>query len=76
MKITLKKIVVILLLTSFSLYFFEAYLIVKNRQKVKSIKLNKYKTYKKNKGTDFDKRSRIQVYKDLKKDDPKIVFTF
>ena len=51
-----------------SLYFIEAYLNIKE----KSIK---FETYKKNTGKNFDKRTKFEVYKDLKKDDPDIVVT-
>ena len=43
------------------------FLIVQNRQFVKSITINKYEDHKKNNNREFDKRSYVQIYKDLKK---------
>ena len=54
---------------SFSFYLFEAYLIVNDSS------LRKAKIYKKKTGNIYDKRSKLEIYNDLKKNDKEITVT-
>ena len=66
----LKKYLMIILISSFfSLFIFEYYLVFLNKNITNTLK---YEIYKKETGLEFDKRSRMQIYKDLKKKDKNI----
>ena len=54
-------LLIIFLSLSFSFYLFEAYLIVNDSS------LRKAKIYKKKTGNIYDKRSKLEIYNDLKK---------
>ena len=55
-----------------SLYLFEIHLTIKEQRSKEQI----YKVYKEQTGNKWDKRSRLQIYKDLKKKNDKITLSF
>ncbi len=62
-------LIIIFLSLAFSFYLFEAYLIINDST------LRKAKIYKKKTGNIYDKRSKLEIYNDLKKNDKEISVT-
>ncbi len=66
--------IIFFLSLTISLYLFETYQIIYERNSIWN--LNKVsKIYKKKTGLEYDKRKRIEIYNDIKKNDPKAVVT-
>ena len=63
-----KDIATICLSTLIGLYFVEGYLLIKDDD-------DRYVIYKNSTGKDYDKRTKLEIYQDLKKEDPNIVVT-
>ena len=72
----IKEYLIIILISIFiGLYLFEAYLISQEIISKKQIAKNKFKVhqlYKKNTGKEYDKRSKLEIYEDLKQNNDNI----
>ena len=65
-----KDIATICFSTLIALYFVEGYLFIKDKDND-----DRYVIYKNNTGKDYDRRTKLEIYQDLKKEDPNIVVT-
>ena len=65
-------LIIIFLSVIFSLYFFESFLLIKEKVELSQ----KIKSFKNNTGKDFDKRTKLEIYEDLKQKDKNITISF
>ena len=66
------NIAVVFISVLIGLYLVEGYLLIENNSNAKEKTQDKYVVYKNNTGKNYDKRTRFQIYQDLKKEDPNI----
>ena len=70
----LKMNITIVFITSLiSIYLVEGYLSIQNNLNLKKKTQDKYVIYKNNTGNNYDKRTKFEIYNDLKKEDPNTV---
>ena len=65
-------LIIIFLSVIFSIYFFESFLLIKEKVELSQ----KIKSFKNNTGKDFDKRTKLEIYEDLKQKDKNITISF
>ena len=65
-------LIIIFLSVILSLYFFESFLLIKEKVELSQ----KIQSFKNNTGKDFDKRTKLEIYEDLKQKDKNITISF
>ena len=67
------SITIVLISILIALYLIEGYFFIQNNLSSKRTKQHRIEIYKNNKDKAYDKRTKLQIYQDLKKEDPNIV---